>query len=156
MTPFAVAPAARALGAKRFAPVLLPHLLASAVGGWVGYGPFVRGLVPVAETPELKDDYALFALMRGRGLRYATADYWTSYRLTYLFREEIIVVPTNASEDRHAPYRRGFEAERVFAYVYDPARSREDVAAAERELARTNQRVERLTAGGLGVFIVTR
>ena len=156
MTPFAVAPAARALGATRFALVLLPHLLASAVGGWVGYGPFVRGLVPVTETPELKDDYALFALMRGRGLRYATADYWTSYRLTYLFREEIIVVPTNASEDRHAPYRRGFEAERVFAYVYDPARSREDVAAAERELARTNQRVERLTAGGLGVFIVTR
>lgn len=156
MTPFAVAPAARALGARRFALVLAPHLVASAVAGWVGYGPFVRGPLPVAETPELRDDYALFALLRARGLRYATADYWASYRLTFLFREEIIVVPTNPGEDRHAPYRRAFEAEPVFAYVHDPGRSREDVAAAERELVAANDHVEALAAGGLKVFIVTR
>lgn len=156
MTPFAVAPAARALGARRFALVFAPHLLASAVAGWVGYGPFVRGPLPVVETPELRDDYALFALLRARGLRYAMADYWTSYRLTFLFREELVVVPTNAREDRHAPYRRALEAERVFAYVHDPGRSREDLAAAERDLVATNEHVERLTAGGLTVFIVTR
>lgn len=156
LTPFAVAPAARALGARRFALVIAPHLLASAVAGWVGYGPFVRGPLPVAETPELRDDYTLFALLRARGLRYATADYWTSYRLTFLFREGIIVVPTNRAEDRHAPYRRAFESERVFAYVHDPGRSREDVAAAERDLRAANDHVERLTAGGLSVFIVTR
>lgn len=156
MTPFAVAPAARALGAKRFALVFAPHLLASAVAGWVGYGPFVRGPVPVAETPELRDDYALFTLLRGRGVRYATADYWASYRLTFLFREEIIVVPTSPAEDRHAPYRRAFEAAPVFAYVHDPGRSREDLAAAERELVAANEHVEPLTAGRLRVFIVTR
>lgn len=156
MTPFAVAPAARMLGPLRFALILMPHLVASAVGGWVGYGPFVRGVIPVAETPELKDDYALLALMRARGLRYAIADYWTSYRLTYLFREEIVVVPTNSAEDRHPPYRRSFEAQSVFAYVHDPGRSREDVDAAERELRKGNSHVESLTAGGLKVFIVTR
>ena len=89
-------------------------------------------------------------------LRYATADYWTSYRLTFLFREEIIVVPTNRAEDRHTPYRRAFESERVFAYVHDPGRSREDVAAAERELRAANDHVEKRTAGGLTVFFVTR
>jgi hypothetical protein len=156
MTPFAVAPAAKALGAKRLGLVLGPHLLASAIAGWVGYGPFVHGVMPVAETPELHDDYTLRDLLRARHLRFATADYWASYRLTYLFREEIIVVPTNPAEDRHADYRRAFEAEPVFAYVHDPGRSREDVAAAEHGLVAANAHVEKTTAGGLIVFIVER
>lgn len=156
MTPFAVAPAAHVLGARRFALLFVPHLLASAIAGWVGYGPFVRGVLPVAETPELRDDYALADLLRARGVGWATADYWASYRLTLLYREEIVVVPTNAAEDRYAPYRRAFEAQPVFAYVFDPGRSREDVAAAERDLVAANDRVEKLKAGGLEVFIVTR
>ena len=156
MTPFAVAPAAHALGARRFATIFAPHLLASAIAGWVGYGPFVHGPLPVAETPELRDDYTLFALLRARDLRFAVADYWTSYRLTYLFREELVVVPTNVGEDRHAAYRRDLEAAPVFAYVHDPGRSREDVHTAERELVSTNQSVERLMAGSLTVFIVRR
>ena len=156
MTPFAMVPAAQALGVRRFAVAFAPHLLASAVAGWVGYGPFVHGPLPVAETPELRDDYALFAMLRARNLRWATADYWASYRLTYLFREEIVVVPKNQGEDRYPPYRRAFEAEKVFAYVHDPGRSREDLANTERELVAANEQVERLTAGGLTVFIVTR
>ena len=156
MTPFAVAPAAKALGAKRLGLVLGPHLVASAIAGWVGYGPFVHGALPVTETPELHDDYTLRDLLRARHLRFATADYWASYRLTYLFREEIVVVPTNPAEDRHAEYRRAFEAEPVFAYVHDPGRSREDVTAAERDLVAANAHVERTTAGGLTVFIVQR
>jgi hypothetical protein len=156
MMPFAVMPAARALGTHRFALAFAPHLLASAIGGWVGYGPFVKGPTPVAETPELRDDYALAALLRARGLRFAMADYWTSYRLTFLFREEIIVVPTNPGEDRYAPYRHAFEAEPSFAYVHDPGRSREDVATAERELVAANEHVEKVQAGGLTVFVTTR
>jgi hypothetical protein len=156
MTPFAVAPAAQALGVRRFAAFFAPHLLASAIAGWVGYGPFVHGVVPVAETPELRDDYALFALLRARDLRFAMADYWTSYRLTYLFREEIVVVPTNPGEDRHAPYRRDLEAAPVFAYVHDPGRSREDLAAAERDLTARYKGVERVMAGRLTVLLVRR
>ncbi len=156
MTPFAVAPAAHALGVRRFAAFFAPHLLASAVAGWVGYGPFVHGPLPVAETPELRDDYTLFAMLRARDLRFAMADYWTSYRLTYLFREELVVVPSNPGEDRHAPYRRDFEGAPVFAYVHDPGRSREDVNIAESNLVSTNQSVERLRAGSLTVFIVRR
>ena len=156
LTPFAVAPAAAALGVRRFAIAFAPHLLASAVAGWVGYGPFVHGVVPVRETPELRDDYALADALRARGLRYATADYWTSYRLTYLYREEIVVVPTNTGEDRHAAYRLAFEAEPVFAYVFDPGRSREDVLVAERDLIAANEHVEKLKVGGLSVFVVTR
>jgi hypothetical protein len=156
LTPFAVAPAAHALGARRFALAFVPHLLASAIAGWVGYGPFVRGVLPVAETPELRDDYALAAALRARGVRWATADYWASYRLTLLFREEIVVVPTNAVEDRYPPYRTAFEAAPVFAYVFDPSRSREELGVAERELRAANETVEAVRVGHLSVFIVTR
>jgi hypothetical protein len=156
MLPFAAMPAARLLGGRRFAIVVAPHLAASALGGWVGYGPFVRGPVPVLETPELRDDYALFDLLRARGITYAEADYWASYRLTFLFGERIVVVPTNPNEDRYAPYRRAFEAAPVFAYVFDPGRSREDMVAAEALLTRTNASVERTQAGGHTVFVVKR
>ncbi|MDB4945733.1 MAG: Membrane protein [Labilithrix sp.] len=156
LTPFAVMPAAKALGTRRFALLFVPHLAASAVAGWVGYGPFVHGPLPVRETPELRDDLALRDLLRADGLRWATADYWTSYRLTFLFGEEIVVVPTNPAEDRYPPYRRAFSEAPEFAYVFDPDRSREDLAVAEARLAQENARVERIAAGRLTVLRVTR
>jgi hypothetical protein len=156
MLPFAAAPLARALGGKRFALLFAPHLVASAIGGWVGYGPFVRGPLPVRETPELRDDYTLFHMLRARGITYATADYWASYRLTLLFSEEIVVVPKNDSEDRYAPYRRALENAPVFAYVFDPGRSREDLGEAEKTLRAKYKDVEKTAAGGHTVFIVHR
>lgn len=156
MLPFASMPAARLLGGPRFAVAIAPHLVASALCGWVGYGPFVRGIVPVLETPELHDDYALFDLLQARGVAHAQADYWASYRLTFLFGEHIVVVPTNPSEDRYPLYRRAFEAAPVFAYVFDPGRSRENLAEAEASLVRANAKVERTQAGGHTVFLVTR
>jgi hypothetical protein len=156
MLPFAAAPVAHILGPRIFALLLAPHLVASAIGGWVGYGPFVHGIRPVVETPELRDDYALFDLLRSRGVVYAEADYWASYRLTFLSQERLVVVPTNAAEDRYPPYRRAFAAAPIFAYVYDPGRSREDLADAERSLRSSYRNVDRTQAGALVVFIVTR
>ncbi len=156
LLPFASLPAAQLLGPRRFALLFAPHLVASALGGWVGYGPFVRGPLPVREAPELRDDYLLFDLLRARGISHAEADYWASYRLTLLFDERLIVVPTNPSEDRYPPYRRAFEAAPRFAYVFDPGRSREDLASAEAALVRANASVEKLRAGGHTVFLVTR
>jgi hypothetical protein len=157
MLPFAAMPAAHVLGPRRTALALAPHLVASAIAGWVGYGPFVRGVAPVRETPELADDYALEDALRERGISYATADYWASYRLTLLFDEAVIVVPKNEGEDRYPPYRRAFEAAPVYAYVFDPGRSREDLASVEPSLVAAGQHLEeRLRVGGLTVFVVRR
>ena len=156
MLPFASVPAVFILGRKPFALLITPYLVASALGGWVGYGPFVRGVRPVRETPELRDDYALFDLLQSRGIEHAQADYWASYRLTFLFGERVVVVPTNPAEDRYAPYRRAFESAPTFAYVFDRGRSREDLAQVERALAKSSARVEKATAGAHTVFIVTR
>ena len=154
--PFATVPVAHLLGRARVATLLAPHVIASAIGGWVGYGPFVHGLVPVRETPELRDDYTLLALLDERKITIAEADYWTSYRLTFLFNERVVVVPTNLAEDRYPPYRKVFEDAHTFAHVFDPNRSREDLTATERALGEANAAVEKTAAGGLTVFLVTR
>jgi hypothetical protein len=156
MLPFAAAPVAQRFGGRWFAILIAPHLVASAICGWIGYGPFVDGPRIVAEMPELRDDYALFELLRARGIAHAQADYWASYRLTLLWREQIVVVPTNPAEDRYPPYRRAFEAAPAFAYIFDPGRSRENLADAERRLAEENAKVERTTAGGHTVILVIR
>ena len=155
MLPFAVAPAAKRLGVRPFAALYAPHLFAAAVAGWVGYGPFVRGIVPV-RAPELDDDYALADVMRARGVAVGEADYWTSYRLTFLHGEAITVVPTNPGEDRYQPYRAAFVNSRQYAYVYDPGRSRESLAQAEQDLQLTSSLVDKVTVGRLTVFFVTR
>lgn len=156
LTPFAALPACELLGVRRFAVLFAPHLLATAIGGWVGYGPFVHGLVPVREAPELADDHALEALLASRGVHHATADYWASYRLTLLWAERVIVVPSNPGEDRYRPYREAFEHANVFAYVHDKGRSRESVEEAERRAREGAASVEVAHAGGHTVFLVTR
>lgn len=155
LSPFALLPLATRLPTKRLSMLLAPFLLSSAIGGWVGFGPFVRGPVPV-RTAEIADDYALLSLMREKGLRYGIADYWTAYRLTYLFREEPTFVPTSPREDRYAPYRRAFEGESRFAYVFDPGRSRENPDDMLRELSQGAANVEELHAGKIRVWLVTR
>jgi hypothetical protein len=152
--PFAAAPAATLLGPKRFAIAFAPHVLASAIGGWVGYGPFVHGLVPV--RVDTRDDDALLERLTERGLTVAEADYWTAYRLTFLYRERVVVVPTNPAEDRYPPYRSAFESAPRFAYVFDPGRSREDLAEAERKLIDAEASVEKTSVGKLTVLVVTR
>jgi hypothetical protein len=156
MLPFAAAPIAHALGGPRFAVLVAPHLVASSLCGWLGYGPFVRGPMPVLDSPDLRDDYALFDHLRARGITYAQADYWASYRLTFLFSERLVVVPTNPSEDRYPPYRQAFEAAPVFAYVFDPNRSRENVKEVERKLTEEHAAVDEAQVGGRTVFVITR
>jgi hypothetical protein len=155
LSPLALLPLAKRVRPRTLAFALAPYLLSSAIGGWVGYGPFVRGPVPVRPV-EIADDYALLALLHEKGIKVAIADYWTAYRLTFLFHEDPIFVPKNEGEDRYAPYRRTFESAPRFAYVFDPGRSRENKDDALRDLREHNANVEELRTGALTVWLVTR
>jgi hypothetical protein len=120
LSPFALAPLAPLLGRGRFAALVAPCVLATGIGGWLGRGPL--GHWP----PQGDDEEArLEAALAMRGIRYATADYWTAYRLTFLARERLVVVPVNDAEDRYPPYKIAFDGAPVVAYVFDPLRSRE-------------------------------
>jgi hypothetical protein len=155
MTPFALAPLLHRVGAQRGLAMVLPCVLASAIGGWVGYGPFVLGTLPVVPR-EIDDDRALGRLLRAEGIDHAVADYWASYRLTLLFREHPTVVPRSEVEDRYPPYRRAFLAAPRYAYVWDPGRSRETLTEAEDTVRREARRVSRREVGTLVVFLVER
>jgi hypothetical protein len=133
--PFALAPLAVRLGARRFAWCIAPYLVVSAVAGWVGFGPFVAGPWPVQVARGETDEERLVEALSARGVHYATADYWASYRLTLLSREALVTVPTNREEDRYAPYRAAFDAADVVAYVFDSMRSREKEGSFERRVA---------------------
>ena len=124
--PFALAPLAKLLKWEQVTVALAPYLVSAAVSGWVSYAPFGLAL-----HPSLAVDQRLGEVLRERGIRYAEADYWASYRLTFLYRENPVIVPTNEGEDRYRPYRQAFEATRVVAYVYDAYRSRENLAELE-------------------------
>src|SRR5262249_35669269 len=82
VAPFCLAPAAALIGLRRFGLALAPYLVSSAISGWVSYRPFT-----LAVHPRLAIDDRLGAALRERDVRYATADYWASYRLTFAFRE---------------------------------------------------------------------
>ena len=94
----------------------------------------VEGATIRLENGKAVDELALASALRARGLRYGLADYWVAYRLTFLMREDPILVPWHAELDRYAPYRRAMEAEQTIAYVYDPYWSVEDLAYRKSEL----------------------
>jgi hypothetical protein len=53
---------------------------------------------------------AMVQCLEQHGRRFAIADYWIAYPLTFISDERVLVVPENAAEDRYAPYRRRVEA----------------------------------------------
>lgn len=156
MLPFAAVTVARGLGLRTTALVLAPHLVAAALNGWLGYGPFVQGPKVVLGASGVAHDRELLALLRARGVTYAVADYWASYRLTLLWREEAIVVPLNPAEDRYGAYRRAWERAPVFAYVFDRERSRESFDENVQRFTASAHAVERIDVGSHAVLLVTR
>jgi hypothetical protein len=134
-SPFALAPLVALLHARRAAMLLAPYLASAGLSGWLGLSPWTEGARMVA-TPDgtAKDERALGRELEARGVRAAMADYWVSYRLTFLFEERIVVIPKNAVEDRYAPYVRAFERAPIVAYVFDPDRSREDYTSIPEQL----------------------
>jgi hypothetical protein len=159
-SPFALAPLARRYGTRLAAVAVGPFVVAAAVSGWVSYAPFVHGLaIDSSWGREVHEDKLRDAL-RARSIRYAEADYWASYRLTFLFREDPIVVPTNPAEDRYRPYREAFARAPRVAYVYDALRSREDAGAFAAKVARGETEFatdpERLELGEFTVLVMTR
>ncbi len=154
LAPFALAPLVDRLGGRVFTLLLAPSAAACAVAGWVGYGPFLRAPSPSS------DEAGLEAALEARGVHFAMADYWAAYRLTFLTRERLVVVPTNGREDRYPPYRAGFDAAPMVAYVFDPERSREGMEGMETELDGGGSgfvpRVERFDVGRFHVLLLRR
>lgn len=155
--PFTLAPLAFLAGsARRLALGLSPYLLTTLVGGWLSYGLMVDGPFP-RRTPRgaMSEEAAVGQFLRARGIRYAAADYWIAYRLTFILQENPIVVP-EASEDRYPRWRREFDAAPRVAYLVHPSSSWLTSETIEAQLRAQRLRFEKFTVQGYTVLLVER
>jgi hypothetical protein len=156
MLPFALAPFVTRLGAWA-SLVLAPYLAAAFAAGWLAHGDWVRGPLPVrTEAGRGLTEARVLDALRERKVEAAVADYWSSYRLDFLWREAIPVVPYHASQDRYPPYRAKFAAAHRVAYIHDRDRSFEDQSEAEREIVATGKVTDRFTWDGFDVVVIDR
>ncbi len=152
LLPFALAPVAYALGARNFGLQVAPYLVSAAIGGWIAFAPATSGL---AMTPgHADDDLAMGRRLRELGIRAAMADYWVSYRETFLYREEPVVVPSHLAQDRYRPYRAILAGETQYAYLIDRWRSEQSEEVVAERLAQSGVAYERIETGALVAFIV--
>jgi hypothetical protein len=152
--PFALAPAARLLGGRRFLLALAPYVLATIVGSWLSFGPYVQGLRPVHDARgAATEEAALGAALRERGVQYGAAQYWLAYRLTFLWQEAPIIVPTDPGSDRYPPYREGYETAPAIAYIFTTDALRGSPEPCEGWLRGAGARYERVTVSGFVALI---
>lgn len=157
LAPFTLAPAVHALGARAAGLAIAPFAVAVGLGGWLAFGPYVQGGLPVHDPRGVAvDEAALAGALRAEGVRYAAAQYWLAYRLTFLFDEDPVVVPLDPRDDRYRPYRDGFGAAPVVAYVFHPSEPRATVEPVEEQLRSAGVPYRRVEIDGFTVLIVRR
>lgn len=163
LVPFALLPAARTLRSAVLATLLLVHVAATGLAGWIGFAPFVAGPRLVDDAMDAGADDALHDALVARGVRAATADYWASYRLTFDWREDVLVVPLAPEQDRYRPYREAFDRADVVALLHDGRRSRETPDETARRAAVAGRELEHFRVDstkeldhGYDVWIVAR
>lgn len=151
--PFAMAPLASIVSPRRVAAAIAPALASGLVGGWASFGPIVDGL-RITHLPGHDEERALLDDLARAGVTRGVADYWTSYRLTFLAREALILVPTHTKQDRYAPYRAAVRAASRHVVVVDAYRSERDADAVRRELLAHGPIAETFQRGNLTAFVV--
>ncbi|MDP9371421.1 MAG: hypothetical protein M3Q65_02980 [Chloroflexota bacterium] len=154
MAPFALAPAVYLLGMRRFLPAIAPYVVAAAVGGWLGFGPYVDGPLPRRDPRGVASDAAaLGAELRARGVTHAAAPYWLAYRLGFLWDEAPTVVPLHPLDDRYRPYRRAFEAAPVVAFIYHPSEPDAVPGPCEERLRQAGVKYDPVVVAEFTVFV---
>jgi hypothetical protein len=157
LAPFTLTPAVHALGVRAFGVAVAPFVLAVGLGGWLAFSPYVQGGAPVRDPRGVAvDEAALATALRAEGVRYASAQYWLAYRLTFLFDEDPVVVPLDPKEDRYRPYRDGFDAAPLVAYVFHPSEPRARPGPMEEQLRTEGVAYRRLEIDGFTVLIARR
>jgi hypothetical protein len=157
LAPFTLVPAAHAVGTRLFAVAIAPFVVAVAIGGWYAYAPYVHDGVPVRDPRGVAQDEVVLAdALRAEGVHHAAAQYWLAYRLTFLFDEDPVVIPLAEADDRYRPYRDGFAAAPVVAYVFHPSEPRAQWETEAARLDAEGAAYRREEIAGFTVLVVRR
>jgi hypothetical protein len=155
LAPFALAPLAYLSTMRGLGVVLTPYLTVAALGGWLSFGHYVNGPLPRRDPRgQAKDELKVAGFLRSRQIEAASAQYWLSYRLTFLYQENPIVVPLG--EDRYLPYRDTFNRAARVAYVFHPSEPRARPEQVLPSLVAQGGSVERAEIAGFTLLIHER
>lgn len=153
VSPFLLAVLVHAVRSRWALALVVPMVMSFGISGWLGYEPFVQGLRIVDAGLEANEARLLGELKR-RDVKFAMADYWAAYRLTFMFGEQVVVVPMHESQDRYAPYRREFSRAPRFAYIFDHRRSEESQQTVADHVAQGLE--EQFSVGPFDVYVIRR
>ncbi len=154
--PFSFAPLAHWLGGPRLLAGHAPYWVTALIGGWLGYGIQVDGPVPRTHPRATgAAEATLKSELLREGVHAAESHYWLAYRLTFLFREDPVVVPLERGSDRYAPYREAVDRADRRALLVHPSEPRAKPETYEAKLAATGTRWERREIAGYTVLLVT-
>jgi hypothetical protein len=156
--PFAAAPAFGWLSrlgwgrAAAAAGLALP--LAFAISTRAEYARDFSGPWPVSTYEgRAGPEMALYGELEKRGVDAALADYWLAYRLTYLWREKLVVL-TLTTDDRYRPYRDAFRNARKVAVIVRDAPEGKPIEPWETLFAHAGRSFERLRVGSYTALVV--
>jgi len=154
--PFALAPMATLLRPRGFAVLVTPFLVSAAVGGWLSWGPFVKGPLPVLHPRgAAAEERQVIAELEKRGVTAAAAQYWLAYRFTLLSREKLPTVPLDGG-DRYPLYRAKFNAAQKIALIFHPSEPRAMPEPHEQMLQAQRTPYEKLKVADFTVFVIDR
>jgi hypothetical protein len=103
-----------------------------------------------------QEEQEVARVLRERGVTAAAAQYWLSYRLSFLFEENPTVMPLSPGEDRYLPYRQAFERASRVALIFHPSEPRAQPEPYEAMLRQQGARYARLEAAGFTLLILSR
>ncbi len=154
--PFALAPLAALLTPSGLGALLAPYLLSVAVGGWLSWGPFVNGPLPVLHPRgAAREEAQVIDTLLQRGVTAASAQYWLAYRFTFLSAEKLVTVPLDR-EDRYPPYRAKYEAATKVALIFHPSEPRAAPQPYEAMLQKQRVAYETLKIADFTVLVIDR
>lgn len=153
--PLSMAALAARLSPKALSALLVAPLATGLVGGLAALGPVTASPLRWVSLPGHDDEQRAVEALVGDGIRFGVADYWVSYRLTFLARERLVVVPSHRAQDRHLPYRALAEKAPRHAYIVDKYRSDEAAESVHARLRASGAAFERRDFGSIVAFVGT-
>ena len=153
VAPFTFGPLFYRLATNRIALVTAPYFACTLLALWVSSGDIVRGRTAAGTG---KGELELAAFLREKGIGHAKATFNSAYRMTYLFRENPIVVPHEAWRDRYSPYRTAVERSPRFALIFDASYPEHAIADEEAKIKAAGWRSEPFRAGEYRGFLIRK
>lgn len=155
--PFLLLPTIKRETLRDLAVFFAPYFTVALLTSQYFYGPAVRNVfVPVKSAfGQGTNEKELGALLAREKVHYGYSNYWPSYRITYLLRESLIVVPIEPIANRYEPYRQAVEKADRYAVVFTEAED-EPYRAHEAKLKAEGKTYQLFDVTGYQGFIVRR